>query len=65
LVQPRKVQEQKSIGADFSQRSSRRYQRSSRHVSPSPRMDIVKYCKKEITKKIKRVPGRASKCFSL
>jgi hypothetical protein len=35
------VQEQKSIGADFSQRSSRRYQRSSRRVSPSRRMNIV------------------------
>ncbi len=34
LVQPRKIQEQKSIGADFSQRSSRR-------ISPSPRMNIV------------------------
>jgi hypothetical protein len=34
LVQPRKIQEQKSIGAEFSQRSSRR-------VSPSPRMNIV------------------------
>jgi hypothetical protein len=41
LVQPRKVQEQESNGADFSQRSSRRYQRSSRRVSPSPRMNIV------------------------
>ena len=41
LVQPRKIQEQKSIGADFSQRSSRRFQRSSRRISPSPRMNIV------------------------
>ncbi len=41
LVQPRKIQEQKSIGADFSQRSRRRFQRSSRRISPSPRMNIV------------------------
>ncbi len=42
LVQPRKIQEQKSIGADFSQRSSRRFQRSSRRISPCITKD--EYC---------------------
>jgi hypothetical protein len=30
-----------NIGADFSQRSSRRYQYSNRRISPSPKMNIV------------------------
>ncbi len=63
LVQPRKIQEQKSYGADFSQCSSRRDQRSSRRVSPSLRVNIVsiRYCRQKITKINKKSARKGTK----
>ncbi len=56
LVQPRKILEQESNCADFSQRSSRR-------VSPSSRMDIVSIMKTENYKINKKSAGKGTKKF--
>jgi hypothetical protein len=52
LVQPRKIQKQKSIGADFSQRGSRRFQRSMQQAYQPITKD--EYCINTVDRKLEK-----------